>query len=348
MNGKKIKYFVLIAVIISLCAVILLLNCTKIERANQYDPAVSGKTPEKPDEPDETAPASPSVFSASTTEPKKIKLTWVNPSDSDFKEVVIVYRTDAFATSISGGTVVYTGTGTEFIHSSLNSGTTYFYSIYACDTSTNYSDGAITSKKTWNEHTITLDEDAYIRSNPIYTNSTYNNTQLIVSLVAPNADIYRTVLSFKLNDLATIIGSKTIKTGVIRLTKSGKGGMADPGTMPINLMVASNYTGWMYVSETQVTWNRGASDYPWQLPGGTFLPGGPISSANVDWTSSGTVEFNINASVIQDMKNNYNRYFAFILKGLTEDGSPAAAAHVIFGSKDGGSSPPEFIIYTTD
>lgn len=74
-----------------------------------------------------------------------VKLTWTNPSDSKYKGVRILYKTGGYPTSITDGTVLYTGTGTSVEKTGLTNGTTYYFrafaynlsnSIYAYNTST--------------------------------------------------------------------------------------------------------------------------------------------------------------------------------------------------------------------
>lgn len=60
-----------------------------------------------------------------------VKLTWTNPSDSKYKGVRILYKTGGYPTSITDGTVLYTGTGTSVEKTGLTNGTTYYFRAFA-------------------------------------------------------------------------------------------------------------------------------------------------------------------------------------------------------------------------
>ncbi|PYV89611.1 MAG: hypothetical protein DMG05_13155, partial [Acidobacteria bacterium] len=93
---------------------------------------------------DNTPPADVLNFTASPGN-SQITLTWTNPSDTDFKGVMIRYRTDGiFPANTSDGSLAadrtgLPGTRDSFLHSSLNNGMTYFYSAFSYDSSQNYS-----------------------------------------------------------------------------------------------------------------------------------------------------------------------------------------------------------------
>ncbi len=90
---------------------------------------------------DTTPPAAPSSFAVSVAG-STAALTWTNPVDSDFSSVTIRRSTSTYPTSVSEGTlVVQNETGTSYNNTSLSDGT-YYYSIFAKDTSTNYSGAA--------------------------------------------------------------------------------------------------------------------------------------------------------------------------------------------------------------
>jgi len=69
------------------------------------------------------------------------QLTWINPVDADFLQVQIQRSTIAFPADPSSGTTVFTGSGTNYLDGGLTNGTTYFYTVFARDTSLNYSTG---------------------------------------------------------------------------------------------------------------------------------------------------------------------------------------------------------------
>lgn len=96
---------------------------------------------------DTTPPSNPFGFLASAGR-RLVTLTWTNPIDVDFSRVTIVARTDRFPTSMTDGRSVYTGSGSSIVDSGLADATTYFYTIFAFDTSNNSSSGASTSATT--------------------------------------------------------------------------------------------------------------------------------------------------------------------------------------------------------
>ncbi len=74
-----------------------------------------------------------------------VNLNWTNPTDSDYKGVMIRYRTDGvYPTSNADGMLAMdrtevAGSNDYFVHSGLSNGTTYSYSAFTYDTSGNYS-----------------------------------------------------------------------------------------------------------------------------------------------------------------------------------------------------------------
>jgi hypothetical protein len=75
----------------------------------------------------------------------QVALSWTNPSDSDFKGVMIRYRTDGvFPANKSDGILLVDrnespGTSDSFLHSGLKNGLKYSYSAFSYDNSQNYS-----------------------------------------------------------------------------------------------------------------------------------------------------------------------------------------------------------------
>lgn len=86
---------------------------------------------------DRTPPSAVTGFTA-TKGNAKVDLVWVNPTDSDFAGVKILRKTGAYPTSITDGTVVYTGANTSYSDTTVINDTTYYYRIFPYDTSTNY------------------------------------------------------------------------------------------------------------------------------------------------------------------------------------------------------------------
>ena len=72
-----------------------------------------------------------------------VTLNWVNPSDSDFAGVRILYRTDRFPADLNDGTILgdFAGEPSEpvsVIHAGLESNVTYYYSASSYDRSGNF------------------------------------------------------------------------------------------------------------------------------------------------------------------------------------------------------------------
>jgi len=80
----------------------------------------------------------------------RVSLSWTNPTDADFKGVMLRYRTDGtYPTSKTDGTLATDQTGVRgaaqyFDHLSLTNGVTYYYSAFTYDTTLNYSSTAHT------------------------------------------------------------------------------------------------------------------------------------------------------------------------------------------------------------
>ncbi|HUK56126.1 MAG TPA: fibronectin type III domain-containing protein [Nitrospiria bacterium] len=103
--------------------------------------------------PDTTPPANVHNFKAQAGA-RQITLQWVNPSDSDFIGVRIVYRTDRYPSETNDGTLDGTLLGDfagmpnqpmNTIQTSLQSGVTYYYSASSYDSSGNYQHTAYAS-----------------------------------------------------------------------------------------------------------------------------------------------------------------------------------------------------------
>lgn len=108
---------------------------------------------------DQTPPAKVSNFAAKPLyEPngREIQLSWTNPTDADFKGVLIVYSTGApsafipvagtnYSVGDYNGYIISTGTATSLVHSNLIPEVQYYYKAYAYDLRPNYSVAASTT-----------------------------------------------------------------------------------------------------------------------------------------------------------------------------------------------------------
>ena len=86
---------------------------------------------------DRTPPAVVTGFTA-TKGNAQVVLSWANPVDSDFAGVKILRKTGSYSTSITDGTVIYTGANTAYTDTTVTNGTTYYYRAFTYDTSNNY------------------------------------------------------------------------------------------------------------------------------------------------------------------------------------------------------------------
>ncbi len=90
------------------------------------------------------APSAPAFFTASGSG-TTVNLSWTNPADIDFSSITIRRSIFDFPTSTNDGTLVSsTITGTSFLETGL-ADATYYYSLFAVDTSGNYSSAATAS-----------------------------------------------------------------------------------------------------------------------------------------------------------------------------------------------------------
>lgn len=102
----------------------------------------------------------PSGFTATASSTTQMDLSWSQNSNSD--DVMIAYSSDgtfgtptdgtsyAASDAISGGgSVIYKGSATSFNHTSLTSGTHYYYKAWSVDGSNNYSSGVAADATTY-------------------------------------------------------------------------------------------------------------------------------------------------------------------------------------------------------
>lgn len=103
--------------------------------------------PPPPPPPDESPPASVSDFAASGRD-RAMFLSWNNPADPDFADVIIRRRADAFPESPSDGALVYQGSGESALDGGLAADAEYFYTAFARDAAGNISSGALARGRT--------------------------------------------------------------------------------------------------------------------------------------------------------------------------------------------------------
>lgn len=88
---------------------------------------------------DAGAPSGVSAFTA-TAGQERVRISWVNPSDSDLSAVRVNYATGATApANQSAGTQLYQGIGTSVEQTSLTAGQAMSYSIFSLDNVGNWS-----------------------------------------------------------------------------------------------------------------------------------------------------------------------------------------------------------------
>src|SRR5712691_11450667 len=99
---------------------------------------------------DNQSPANVTGASA-TAAPTQVTVSWTNPGDADFSSLVVLRKTAtvtdvpvegttySVGNTVGTSTVRYVSSSTTFTDTSLTNGTTYYYRIFAKDTSGNYS-----------------------------------------------------------------------------------------------------------------------------------------------------------------------------------------------------------------
>ena len=100
--------------------------------------------------PTDTTPPNDVTGFTATPSSGRVSLSWTNPTDADFKGVMLRYRTDGtYPASKTDGVLAADRTGVPgatdyFDHLSLTNGVTYYYSAFTYDTTLNYSSTAHT------------------------------------------------------------------------------------------------------------------------------------------------------------------------------------------------------------
>ena len=76
---------------------------------------------------------------------KQVRLTWTNPVGADYSATKILRRTDRYPTGPTDGSVIYWYNGTTCVDAGLTNGQTYYYGVFAHDTSYSYATGVFKS-----------------------------------------------------------------------------------------------------------------------------------------------------------------------------------------------------------
>ncbi len=101
---------------------------------------------------DTEGPTNPSNFTA-TALPLGIRLSWDNPTDSDFENVRIMRQTGTIPVDPYDGTPIYEGSLEGYFDSDVENGVVYGYTIFAKDESGNYSSGMVALARAWSDDT---------------------------------------------------------------------------------------------------------------------------------------------------------------------------------------------------
>ena len=94
--------------------------------------------------PDTTPPGNPTDVTIAS-ETNGVTITWKNPTDLDFDYIRVVRSTSSYPADALAGLVVYEGSGQYFTNSNVILNQKYYYSLFARDTTGNYSSGAFIS-----------------------------------------------------------------------------------------------------------------------------------------------------------------------------------------------------------
>ena len=121
---------------------------------------------------DRTPPSGVSFFNA-VAGTSKVDLSWGNPSNIDFAGVKILRQTGTYPTSVTDGTVVYTGANTSYSDTTVINNTTYYYRIFTFDTNNNY------NTTLTNQQVMSTPITTYIYGVKIDTTNSNSSTALV-------------------------------------------------------------------------------------------------------------------------------------------------------------------------
>ncbi len=107
---------------------------------------------------DSVGPVNVSNLSIQSISTSTLKLTWGNPTSSDFQKVKILRKQTGVPANINDGTLVYEGSLESLTDSGLKANTRYYYTVFSLDTLGNASSGASDSALTKAESTTPPDD----------------------------------------------------------------------------------------------------------------------------------------------------------------------------------------------
>lgn len=177
------------------CSVLLLVACTNDGDSTQTT--------------DTTAPADVTALAA-TAGDQKVKLSWTNPTDTDFAGVQII----AMVTSTKQVASTKTTKASAYTVSGLTDGVAYTFTLSTYDSDGNYSDGVTvdsTPVATTSSGTTTTTTDdssvtwAYTASSPVYEIGSSTTSLTITGLTSGTSNVYLV----KLNPGTTAISASS-------------------------------------------------------------------------------------------------------------------------------------------
>lgn len=116
----------------------------------------------------------------------EVFLNWINPEDSAFAGVKIMRKVDSSPVDEYDGDLVYIGNAVAYTNKGLTNGTMYYYSIFVCDTSGNYSSGVQVQKTPALELLFFAGKDETNGIELWTTNGTVDGTRIVKNIAGPD------------------------------------------------------------------------------------------------------------------------------------------------------------------
>ena len=161
---------------------------------------------------DTTAPTDGTL--SATVGSSQVSLSWSGFSDSGgIASYKLVYSTTSSPSSCIAGTLIYSGTGTSYTHTSLTNGTTYYYRVCAIDNAENTSSGTTN----WATPTSTLSSPVTVvaEGGQLPKIKKYGNNVHII-----NTDSSRNLRFYKSTDNgASFLSNSTLATNIMNGTE---------------------------------------------------------------------------------------------------------------------------------